>query len=211
MWTWGPLCSCWGVGRRASRKGVYCVPVFWEKDSAHSCAQGVNAKQTCLTHASPSAVMALLSKILPRTLLTLSTHIALCLSAFAHFHCVHWSKAAAPITGFEALWLRGEAQPHGQIQDGFLINTEPCGGCSIVCQDRQGCLSLPWFNVDCSSAQCPRTYRHPVAQVYAMYTHCLPFSLGSVFLYLCVSHFGLKTSSVMSSSTQQPFFLSHVT
>lgn len=60
-----PLCSGSGVGRRAKREGVCYVPVFWEKDSAHSCTKGVNAKQTCLTHASPSAVMALLSKILP--------------------------------------------------------------------------------------------------------------------------------------------------
>lgn len=67
----GPLCSRCGVGRRASREGVCCVPVFWEKDSAHSCSEGVNAKQTCLTHASPSAVMALLSKTPP-----LCTHIS---------------------------------------------------------------------------------------------------------------------------------------
>lgn len=39
----------------------YSVPVFWER-TIHTAVCGVNAKQTCLAHASPSAVMALLSK-----------------------------------------------------------------------------------------------------------------------------------------------------
>lgn len=121
-----PSAPAEGAGRRASREGVCCVPVFWEKDSAHSCARGVNAKQTCLTHASLSAVMALLSKkILPLLLLLLPTHlythihIALRLSLFSltSTTIVHRLKAAG-----------SEAQPCGPAQEGFLINTEPCGG-----------------------------------------------------------------------------------
>lgn len=95
MWTQGPRALAEGIGWRANREGVCCVPVFWEKDSAHSCAKGVNAKQTCLTHASPSAVMALLSKILPRDPpLYTHTHCTVPLP-FAHFHSVHWLRAAS--------------------------------------------------------------------------------------------------------------------
>lgn len=53
IWRWGP---CALIGRSKGLLGGRTgrgVPVFWEKDSAHSCAQGINAKQTCLAHASP--------------------------------------------------------------------------------------------------------------------------------------------------------------
>lgn len=39
----------------------YTVPVFWER-TIQTAVCGVNAKQTCLAHASPSAVMAPLTK-----------------------------------------------------------------------------------------------------------------------------------------------------
>lgn len=103
----GPLCSRCGVGRRASREGVCCVPVFWEKDSAHSCSEGVNAKQTCLTHASPSAVMALLSKTPP------PLYTYLCASPF---HVVHWLKAAAPPPHRSA---GSDPETHGQPRKAF--------------------------------------------------------------------------------------------
>jgi hypothetical protein len=53
IWRWGP---CAFIGRSKGLLGVrtgHGVPVFWEKNSAHSCALGINAKQTCLAHASP--------------------------------------------------------------------------------------------------------------------------------------------------------------
>lgn len=131
----GPLYSSWGVGWRTSREGVCCVPVFWEKDSAHSCAQGVNAKQTCLTHASPSAVMALLSKIHPSSSWPTSIHTYTlhCASPFAHFH---WLKDAAPDRRVQGTAAR-------PTQEGFLINTEPCGGWGLqYCVSGQTGLSV---------------------------------------------------------------------
>lgn len=144
---WGPLCSSSGVGRRASREGVCCVPVFWEKDSAHSCAQGVNAKQTCLTHAPSSAVMALLSKIPPPP----------------HTH-THWTVPLPLLTStmstrpkLQHLNCRDRGTVAQLTQEGFLIK-----GCG-----RQYCVS-GWtgacviFRVDCFSA-------YWVAQVYTLH------------------------------------------
>lgn len=170
MWMWGPLCSGWGVGRRASREGVCCVPVFWEKDSAHSCARGVNAKQTCLTHASLSAVMALLSKrsspssSRPTSTHTYTLHCASPLS-LTSTTIVHRLKAAG-----------SEAQPHGPTQEGVLINIEPCGGCGLqYCVSGQTGPSV--FSL------VAHTYWHSIAQVYtiqlAVFLFFLLFSLHS--------------------------------
>lgn len=143
-----PLCSGSGVGRRAKREGVCYVPVFWEKDSAHSCTKGVNAKQTCLTHASPSAVMALLSKILPPPYdPPTHTHSTVPLP-FAHIHCPPAQAAALR----RRVW--GTAAPPNL--EGFLINTEPCGGWGL-----QYCVSGQTdrpFVIHCSSAR--YAYRH---------------------------------------------------
>ncbi len=85
--------------KRLLREWSDCsVPVFWER-TIHTAVCGVNAKQTCLTHASPSAVMALLSK----------PHAE---------HCL----ACCPSQSISPQWLWVNAHPCSQAD--FLINTE---------------------------------------------------------------------------------------
>lgn len=108
-----------------SREGVCCVPVFWEKGQCTQLCSGgkckTNMPHTCSPPPPPSAVKALLSKMHP------SYHTPHCASPFIHFHRVHQPKAAP-----------SKAQPR---QEGFLINTEPCGGL-YVRMDGTVCASL---------------------------------------------------------------------
>lgn len=183
MWTWGPQCSRCGVGRRASREGVCCVPVFWEKDSAHSCAPAVNVKQTCLTHASPSAVMALLSKTPPPPQYT-----QLCASPSALSQC-------PPAQRFSP---HPKGPRHGRtVNPGRLFNYHHVEAVQrgVVCQDRRGRPSSGRVHVDCSSAQRTQTCWHSVAQVHT--THRC-----SLFCVIKLHYSRTETSAVRSSPSR---------
>lgn len=119
----------------------------------------------------------------PPLLIThLNTHTLHCASPFAHFHHVHCTSTAPPAS-------------QGPTQEGFLINTEPCGG-----YGRQYCVSgqtgpSVLCLIDCSTAQCTQTCWNSVAQVYISHTHYFTLFYVSTLIYYWIETYLAMVSS----------------
>lgn len=86
----------------------------------------------------------------------------LCAHTHTHTHSLTSTLSSGSAA---ALALRAWGPVTHPNQEVFLINTEPRGGCRIVCQDRQASLSSSWFNIDCYCDRCAQTHWHLEAQV----------------------------------------------